>query len=259
MTEKTKNNLNNNEVFVKHLIGTSSMLSWISQWEVMEFFDKKNDAGLLFNFNKIMSQRFFLGFPLNLAKHGKLPFIAFQSLEYSWVNMIQWRKVLICKNNNRMYLISNKIKTIYGDHLPSFAISIEFLDGRVFDKLKKYNNIAFKNLWFEDEIDESIDKTDDLSQGVLSPLSDDIIVSLSFIEDESEVLIKSENNNKLSGKLDILDRLRAGLAIDKKIEQNSTKFIGKGNYSFDEETAKFLKSFINEAKNDKPKIRIRND
>lgn len=246
-------NLNENEIFLKHIIGATNLFSWISQWRLLKGYEHMGKNNSIFNFDILMSQRFMLGFPLNKIKYGDNPFLAFQSLEYSWINAIVWRKVAVCLNERRLYLISKKVRTIYNDYIPSFAISIEFLSEDMLEPLLKKDKIALKHLWYEDELSgEEID-LNNYQNPNLSPKIKDIILPLMFIESQEELLKEEDLSTNLTGNLDILDSLRMSLSIKK----NEVKFIkGKDKVSLSSEEKKFLKNFLKPLDYNKPKIRI---
>lgn len=246
-------NLNENEIFLKHIIGTTNLFSWISQWRLLNGYNHVGKNNSIFNFDILMSQRFMLGFPLNKLKYGHNPFLAFQSLEYSWISAIIWRKAAICLNEKRIYLVSKKIKTIYNDYIPSFAISIEFSNEEMLEPLLKKEKISLKHLWYDDELEgEEID-LNNYENPNLSPKSKDITIPLLFIESQEDLLKDDDLSTNLTGDLDILDSLRVSLSIGKK----EVKFIkGTDKVSLSETEKEFLKTFLKPLDYNKPKIRI---
>lgn len=246
-------NLNENEIFLKHIIGSTNLFSWISQWRLLNGYEHSGKNNSIFNFDILMSQRFMLGFPLNKLKYGNYPFLAFQSLEYSWVSAIIWRKAAICLKDKRIYLVSKKVRTIYNDYIPSFAISIEFLNEEMLKPLLKKDKISLKHLWYEDELEGEEVNLNNYENPNLSPKFKDITIPLMFIESQDDLLKEEDLSVNLTGNLDILDSLRISLSIGKK----EVKFIkGQSQNSLSSEETKFLKTFLKPLDYNKPKIRI---
>lgn len=256
-----KKSYQNEENFVRHLIGTTSLFSWISQWKLMKYYqsDKKNAS--VFHLNPIISQRFMIGYPLNKVKYGKNPFIAFQTDEYNWASSVSWGKACINIKEKRLYLVSKKIKTIYNDYIPSFAISIEFLREELLNPFIGQKNVSLKHLWYEDEMKGRQINLEDYQNPILSYKNDDIEIPLIFVEDISEVISEADLTTVLTGDSNILDKVRRMNGLDrlnKKIEHVS--FI-KGNKQaiLSKEDKKLLKDLIVPLDYTKPKILIRTD
>lgn len=246
--------LNENEIFIKHLIATTDLFSWISQWKILKYYSATGKNKSIFNFNINMSQRFMLGFPLNKAKYGSSPFLACQTREYSWASSIVWRKCVICLPEKRLYLVSNKIKTISNDYLPSYAISIEFSDEKILDMLSKYKSISIKHLWYEDELNDSEINLSNYESPMISNKNKEEVLPLFFVDSEEEIMREEDMSSNKTGDETILDSIRATLNIGNK----EVKFLkGKNNpVVFSEEEAEFFKKFIKEIDYQKPKIRI---
>lgn len=245
--------LNDNEIFIKHLIGVTDLFSWVSQWKLIESYNQSGKNKSIINFDSLMSKRFTVGTPLNKIKYGENPFIAFQSREYSWASSIIWRKFCINLEENRVYLISKKIRTLKGDFFPSFAISIEFSSKETLSIFNGKKHLSLKHLWYEDELNE-VDITSNIYKDpILSSKSKDIIIPILFIEKEEEVLTETDINTENSGNLDILESLRLALQIKNK----EVKYIkGKEDRLLSESEKLILAGFLKPLNYSKPKIRI---
>lgn len=61
-------NLNENEIFLKHIIGTTNLFSWISQWRLLNGYNHVGKNNSIFNFDILMSQRFDVRFSIKQIK-----------------------------------------------------------------------------------------------------------------------------------------------------------------------------------------------
>ena len=110
--------------YLIHCAGIYTMLAWI---------EEQNQLGTGSSVSKqiiyvppLASRYFSLG--ISRHKKAKLPFLAIQPNESSWMKMITWDKIYIRRNDRHLYLVSSSVK---GDEvefpdIPPFVLAITF-------------------------------------------------------------------------------------------------------------------------------------
>ena len=130
--------MDQSEQYLLHAAGMYAFLGWIE--------DQKNSGTPV----RVDKQTFFLHpltsryFSIGLStgkKVAKLPFLAVQPNEASWMKLVQWDRFFIRENDLNLYLVS---KMVAGDgtdfpDIPPFAIAIAF-DSE--DKIKLLGDIG---------------------------------------------------------------------------------------------------------------------
>ena len=83
------------EIYIKHSIGITGMLSWIMRWQ--QYKDAITvENGSIINLSLLPSSRFGLVFTL-AAAYGKITFLVIKNEEILWFKDIEWNRINIEK------------------------------------------------------------------------------------------------------------------------------------------------------------------
>ena len=140
------------ERHIEHSSGMYSLFSWLLEQENKGYFHFIHNDTIYLHHN--LSRFFGIGVGKNKKKKSEL-FFACQPIESEWLSLIKWKKLVLNKEKQVLFLVSETVK---GDEssvpdIPSFILSIYV------DTLEKINLIAKNNTiicreYFVDEYKE---------------------------------------------------------------------------------------------------------
>lgn len=203
----------NREQYVNHSLGIMELFQWLAQYDKQKGLYKLGDSCIMLN--EVISRSFFLGMPRKRA-FGRLPFLSVQPKEKSWLNKIQWSRVILNLDECRLYMIAER-QNGNGDDLPDIpavAFSIIFDLRSKLETIVKFKDLDVRGVWFDEE--------SNIQVGNGAPITTVPI----FIQDSSEPLFTKEELAELRSEEALFHEKLASLGWGNNSEIETPGFNG---------------------------------
>lgn len=222
-------NKNDNDIknYTIHNLGIYSLMAYLAKIPEDEYTIHHR---IYIELSSNLSSRFAFAIP-NTRVYGNHPLLLVQNEEFFWFNQINWREIILRKNDKKIYFISEKtfLKDKHYPIIPKFCIVLNLNNYSYIEHLSKCKKISIKNIWFDEVMNMHIPKG-----RINKEINIEFINQENYpIFSEDDIKCKDSQNNLLSSELE---------DFFQKIERKKIKYQG--------DRAKIDPDFIRSAKRD---------
>lgn len=140
----------NYQKYLRHQKGLALLWLWMNQWKSLNGWTWEDNSLTISN---LCSQRFLIGAPKNKSNNrSKNVFLGIQHEENSWMKRIIWKRVVMDKSNQKLWLVSQNVFSpdIDWPDIPSIAVGVSLKDNPHLGNWEG-PKMDLRGVWWEDD------------------------------------------------------------------------------------------------------------